>query len=115
MNFSLTSIPEANAHRSEFVEESGIRFLFKEWDKVFGGLSQLNEALKSHAYLPNRLGNVWNLNFREGQASQKMCQSLLFYKMVYSNFQRLAGEQIGGFCLRCGTSRLLDSQLVIEQ
>src|SRR5258708_15271786 len=29
MNFSVTSIPEANAHRSEFVEESGIRFLFK--------------------------------------------------------------------------------------
>src|ERR1700722_7003499 len=114
MNFSLTSIAKANAQGSEFIEESGIRFLFEEWNKVLGGISQLTEALKSHAYLPNRLGNVWSLDSREGQSSQKMCHSLLFYKMVYSNLQHLAGEQIGGFCLRCGTSRLLDDQLVIE-
>ena len=46
MNFSLTSIPKANAQRSEFIEESGIQFLFKEWNKVLGRISQLTEAFE---------------------------------------------------------------------
>ena len=50
MDFTLTSIPEANTQRSEFIEESGIRFLFKEWNKVFGGISQLIEAIDSRIF-----------------------------------------------------------------
>jgi hypothetical protein len=115
VDLRLTSISQTNAERSDLIEESGVHLLFKEWHEIPRSVSQIAEALKSQAQVTQRLGDVWWLKSREGQSGEKVFQGRLFYKAVYAHLECLTGEQVGGFSLRCGTSRLFNDKLIVKQ